>query len=286
VPLRPFGLALSLLAAAVPGLAAQTPDSGHTIAVGEKKSGELTAQDSVYPDHTHFQIWRLLGLGTDTIAVDLESPDFDPILAVKGPRVTHVDDDGGPGCAARLVFAPAARGNYIIIVNTTVLPARQVGRYTLSVTRAVEPDLTDDPCPGRAAGTPAQAAPRPDRILLMGRPFTSTLTKDDYLRGADSTYVQVWTVRGNKDETVTIDLTSDDFDAYLFLLGPGVSGGRRWQDDDSGGNCNARLTVTFPQTADYQVVVNTQKRFGTGAFTLEVSPGARPPSLERCRRDQ
>ena len=67
-------------------------------------------------------------------------------------------------------------------------------------------------------------------------------------------------------------------------LGPGIA--RSNQDNDSGGNCNARLTMTFPQSGDYQVVVNTDGKYATGAFTLSVTNGAKPKSLARCRRDQ
>ena len=103
-------------------------------------------------------------------------------------------------------------------------------------------------------------------------------------REIDSTYAQSWTLRGTASQTVTIDLESDDFDSYLFVMGPGIA--RSNQDNDSGGNCNARLTMTFPQSGDYQVVVNTDGKYATGAFTLSVTNGAKPKSLARCRRDQ
>src|SRR2546426_12164840 len=65
---------------------------------------------------------------------------------------------------------------------------------------------------------------------------------------ADSTYAQQWRLGAtHAGETVTIDLVSDVFDAYVFLLGPGLER-ERPQDDDSGGSCNARLTARLPQT--------------------------------------
>jgi len=75
------------------------------------------------------------------------------------------------------------------------------------------------------------------------------------------------------------------FDAYLFLRGPGISGGRDFQDDDSGGNCQARLTATFPQNGEYEIVVNTAgQHYVTGAFTLSVTSGSKPKSVAPCHR--
>jgi serine protease Do len=112
------------------------------------------------------------------------------------------------------------------------------------------------------------------------------LSRNDVLLTSDSSYAQAWTIQGRAGTTVTIDLESDEFDAYLFLRGPGISGGRDFQDDDSGGNCNARLTAIFPQTGDYEVVVNTAGKYATGAFTLSITTGSKPKSVARCSRSQ
>ena len=70
-------------------------------------------------------------------------------------------------------------------------------------------------------------------------------------------------------QTITIDLTSDAFDAYLQLLDG--SNTRLAEDDDSGGNLNARISFTIPSTGQYQIVVNN---YGSsrraGLYTLWV----------------
>ena len=132
-------------------------------------------------------------------------------------------------------------------------------------------------------------APAPDsaaaRVIALGRAVIGSLGKGDAL-SADSTYVQSWTLHGQAGQTITIDLTSTEFDAYVMLRGPGITGSRDYSDDDSGGTCNARLTVTFPQTADYEVIVNTAGKLETGAFTLTVGAGSKPKLLTRCNRDR
>jgi hypothetical protein len=121
------------------------------------------------------------------------------------------------------------------------------------------------------------------RVIAIGRSAVGHLDDHDAL-SADSTYVQRWLLSGQAGQTITIELVSTDFDAYVMLRGPGITGSRDYSDDDSGGQCNARLTVTFPQTGEYEIIVNTRGKLETGAFTLLVGAGSKPKSLTRCNR--
>jgi len=121
------------------------------------------------------------------------------------------------------------------------------------------------------------------RTIAVGDTVRDSLTRRDALLPAESTYTQQWRLAGRAGQTVTIDLAAEAFDAYAFLLGPGLEVAKP-QDDDSGGHCNARLTVRLPQTGDYFIVVTSSERFATGAFRLSVVPGRKPRSLSPCDR--
>ena len=127
----------------------------------------------------------------------------------------------------------------------------------------------------------AQGVPR--GTIAVGDTVRDSLTPHDLVLPAESTYAQQWRLRGRAGQTVTIDLASSAFDAYLFLLAPNA-GAKPPQDDDSGGRCNARLTVRLPQTGDYTIVVTSTDKLATGPFSLSVSAGAKPKSLTPCPR--
>ncbi|HYK81518.1 MAG TPA: hypothetical protein VEU55_00115 [Gemmatimonadales bacterium] len=129
----------------------------------------------------------------------------------------------------------------------------------------------------------APAGLTPRGVIVVGGRVRDSLARRDVLLPAESTYAQAWRLPGTAGETVTIDLVADAFDAYVFLLGPGL-GDELPQDDDSGGNCNARLTVRLPETGDYDIVVTSTERFATGPFTLTVTAGTKPKSLSPCGR--
>ena len=129
----------------------------------------------------------------------------------------------------------------------------------------------------------ALAQGRPRGTIAVGDTVRDSLTRRDPVLPAESTYAQEWRLRGRAGETVTIDLASSAFDAYVFLLGP-AAGTAPPQDDDSGGRCNARLTVRFPAPGDYVIVATSRERRATGAFTLTVTAGPKPAALASCTR--
>jgi trypsin-like peptidase len=266
---------------------------GTTIRVGETVNGALTSADSLYPDTTYFKSYQFTATPGREVTVDLASDEFDPVLIIRGDDLDRsiIDDDGGPGCSARVSRSFPSRGPYRILVNTASNPHKQKGRFTLSITEGTKPvqERGNQDCQA-PAGAAAPSAPAgvgsASRAITVGQTQQGTLTRDDVMLTSDSTYAQPWTIQGRAGQTITIDLESDDFDAYLFLRGPGVSGGRDFQDDDSGGNCNARLTAIFPQTGTYEIVVNTSGKFATGAFSVSVTSGSKPKSVARCSRSQ
>ena len=130
---------------------------------------------------------------------------------------------------------------------------------------------------------PGALAAQGNRTIAVGDTVRDSLTRRDALLPAESTYAQQWRLAGRAGQTITIDFASSAFDAYAFLLGPGFEAAAP-QDDDSGGHCNARLTVRLPRTGDYFIVVTSSERLATGAFTLTVVPGSKPGSLAPCDR--
>src|SRR5437879_4905086 len=73
----------------------------------------------------------------------------------------------------------------------------------------------------------------PKGTISVGATIHDSLARRDVLLTAESTYAQEWRLAGTTGQIVTIDLASEAFDAFVFLLGPGLE--KPLQDDDSGG---------------------------------------------------
>jgi hypothetical protein len=83
------------------------------------------------------------------------------------------------------------------------------------------------------------------------------------------TFADIYQISLTSDTSIDIRLNSSDFDAYLVLLD--ARGNVVDQDDDSGGNTNARITIPLPAGAYYVVA----KPFGDftahGNYSLSVA---------------
>src|ERR1044072_7327318 len=270
------------------------------IEVGQTVTGNLSSDDPEFTgDSTYFERWILPVKPNQSFTVDLESPDFDAYLILtkgRGDKLVE-NDDGGGNCNARLVYTATDDHPLRIVVNTASRPHLQTGHFTLRVTEGEANVETKGNCrftnnvasgsqklQQNVSSASGNAGDTSERSIVVGQTQSGNLTTGDVLLNSDSTYAQAWTIQGRTGQTITIDLESDAFDSYLFLRGPGISGGRDYQDDDSGGNCNARLTATFPQTGEFEIVVNTQEHYRTGAFTLSVTSGSQAKSVARCNR--
>ena len=241
------------------------PQPAGRLAPGADIRGSLSSADFRLPADAYFDVWELEGRVGESLTLDLRSDDFDALLYVVGPGLdkTLSDDDGGGGCHARVTITFLENGTFRVIATSS--ESRGTGVYTLRASASPEP-VVERTCGGPDLSSLAEL-PTESRLVRVGDRVSGSLSSTDRTMD-DRTPVQAWALEGRAGQTVNITLESDDFDAYLYLLGPGITS--PMSDDDSGGELNARLTVTFPETGTYVVVVSSADAGATGAFRLSV----------------
>ena len=100
--------------------------------VGYEVEGELTSDDTI--DGESGEIWLLRASAGDRLAIEVESEDFYPIVAVVGPGIAEADDDSGLGSNARLVFVVAEDGEYRVVIIAVAFES--IGSFRLRAVRA------------------------------------------------------------------------------------------------------------------------------------------------------
>lgn len=253
--------------------AAGLPARG-TFHVGETIDDSLTPRDMLLgTDGGPAQAWLLDGPRGGTATVDLLSEDFDGMLVALDPIVgAMIDDDGGGGCHARITVTFADDPVRIVVMAAN---PDGTGRYVLRAS-AIEPPLTPGICTAAAGLHNADLAALPVQgTLTIGGDVHGTLRDRD--ASFDGRPVQVFEIAGTAGTSVTVDVMSGDFDPFVFVGGPGLVA--PLADDDGGGACNARLTLTFPATATYRLLVAPIEPDGRGTFLVRASaqPGAVAP---------
>ncbi len=181
-----------------------------------------------------------------TVSVYLQSRDFNPALDLldSAGELVASDNDSGPGNSALLqsIALPQA-GAYTLLVATV---DGFGGDYTLT--------LLEGPYefPG---DTPGGA-------ITVGQTVSDTVID----AAGDA-----WTFDGVAGDLVTIALTSDEFDTYLELFGPGEA--LLFENDDDGPGLSSLIeNATLPVAGTFTIVA---RGFGDagGVYTLTLSAG-------------
>ena len=235
-----------------------------TLDVGAERAGALSASDLRDASDTFMDVWELNGQAGGSVTIDLVSDDFDSVLYVVGPGLgeTLYDDDGGGGCHARISFTFLESGVFRVVASTT--SPGQTGTYVLRTADVA------GPAPSHGCGEPdpamLAALPTDGRTLAVG---SMELGRFDFLSSSESNRpVQAWSLEVTAGERITIIQRSDDFDSYLYLMGPGIEGSLG--DDDGAGDLNSLIEFTPSSAGPYTVVASALTEGATGTYTIEV----------------
>ncbi|MEM9003163.1 MAG: tetratricopeptide repeat protein [Cyanobacteria bacterium P01_F01_bin.86] len=120
-----------------------------------------------------------------------------------------------------------------------------------------------------------------DETLLFA--FEGVLETGDLVLPDGSLY-DVHTFEGTANQAITIRMESNAFDTYLTL----VNASREIigeNDDTSGVNSNATLTVVLPETSTYRVIANAYDDTGRGPYRLTIAI-AQAADIQKAEADR
>lgn len=161
-----------------------------------------------------------------------------------------------------------------VLKGTSTFKAAESGRYSLSVTS-----------PGGSSGQyvirlrPVHLTPtRPGQIFPVGPgglAIEAFLTKDDPIDKVRKKRCRTYDLQLTKNTKYVIDMISKQFDSFLRL--ENAFGKQLAQDDDSGGNNNARIHFTPPEDGIYRIYATTFNQ-KLGLFDLKVREDKKVPA--------
>lgn len=134
---------------------------------------------------------------------------------------------------------------------------------------------------GLSLAAPASAQSirnRPTPTLAVGQGVDGELTPVDTQRRSGK-YEDAYLIRGRAGQKIELRLTSDDFDSYLLVTGPG--GYQVSNDDGDSGSLNSRMVVELPADGTYRVSATSFEQGATGAYRIEARPASGGAQVER-----
>ncbi len=161
----------------------------------------------------------------------------------------------------------------MIGVNTSIFTTGS-GGGSVGIGFAIPTDAVQTFLASVRSGTATATAPA-DRTRREPAPIALDTTVQGQLNDTsnvlpDGSFYNPYRFEGQAGQTVTIAMSSQDVDPYLILL----SADRddfSVQDDDSGGNLSARISVQLPYTGSYIILANSYGQGESGRYQLQLS---------------
>ena len=248
---------------------------GRTLEVGQTVSGSLADTDVRFPTTgAPIQAWSLrAGPGT-MVWVDLISEDFDPLLRVvsAGGDESSSDDYDGAGWNSRVQVTVPENGTLLVVAGA--FDSDGQGAFLLRASTDPPPPLEVN---GEGEGEEGEPGVRDPSVLEavlgdvrgsldVGTEVTARLEEGDPTL-ENGNHAQAWTVSGRAGDDLVLIAASQDFDAMIYVVGPGLEDALF--NDDDGYGLNSRLQFRLPETGTYTVVVGGVGG-GVGEFRLAV----------------
>ncbi|MEX1020528.1 MAG: hypothetical protein WDZ49_12770 [Litorilinea sp.] len=180
---------------------------------------------------SHGDNWYFQGVAGETVAVRMNSSQFDTYLEVYSPNGSLIcwdDDSGGNYDAYIAACRLPSTGNFTVVARGY---SGATGHYGMDFQRVGAP-------------WPPAVTCTDGRQIGYGSRVSGSVTCSE---GSH------WTFYGSRGEWVEIIMRSDSMDTYLELLDP--NGHRIAWDDDGAGNLNSRIYLNaLPTSGRYTIV--------------------------------
>jgi hypothetical protein len=266
VMLAAFAFSPLAVAAQSTSVLSLIPTDDRQLEIGSDVTGALSTADPLSPDDHYLEAWELRGRAGQSASIDVLADAFDPRVYLVGPGFseTQVADDGAGGCNARLTVTFLETGAYRVAVSSS--SPQETGTYQIRVSARPGPPPSYG-C-GEVDPEALNSLPIEGReTLSMGSMQSSRL--DALSRTVqDGRPAQAWRLTGSAGQRVSVVMASEDFDTYLYLIGPGLDD--VLTDDDGAGNLDAKIDLTLPTSGPFTVVAAALSQGSSGSYTIRV----------------
>lgn len=207
---------------------------------GQLRKGDETLTSGEYVDVYYFEAH----VG-QTVVVDLMSSAFDPYLILKQPNGKQDENDDYQGSQghSQVELVAGASGEWQALV-TTYQPG-EGGEYELRI------GVWDQP-----PEIPTGSHTRRESGSLS--PGDQTISSGEY--------ADVFVFDGARDDHVTIELRSDDFDPYVIVRAP--SSIQYENDDYEGDATRSVVSLTLTESGRHTITVTSFEGGETGVYDL------------------
>jgi len=202
-------------------------------------SGVLDRDDPIAMKGEYYDSYSFRAIANQRIVITMESDDFDSYLVIQPPSgYPRMNDDYQDESQSLIDFITEAGGEYRVYATSTFAAAK--GAYELSILL------------GR---------------IVDGRIIPGGLDENDAVLDGYG-YYDEYPFSWGAGRHVIVELSSGDFDTYLFIEKPD---GSEEENDDYDELVNlSRLELVAEQAGEYLITVSSYEENESGSYTLKV----------------
>lgn len=113
---------------------------------------------------------------------------------------------------------------------------------------------------------PAVANRQPQQLVLNGTVINGSLGRGDNILPVDNSFFDFYSFEGRAGQQIAIEMSSQEINPYLILLGP--NGNELAQQGDTSGRGNARIVAVLPEAGTYLLLANSRRSGESGTYSL------------------
>ena len=224
---------------------------------GRVETGKLGLSDDRLDSGEYFDIHRVNASAGQRFIIDLYSDHFDTYLFVRCPDDPDFsldnDDHESDQHRSQIVMQASVDGVYEVYV--TSFEANETGAYRLTISEAV-----------------------PSTGGSLRRVEEGELANGDQ-RLESGEYVDRYPITLEQGDTVEINLSTSDFDAYLFVTHADDADFQIDNDDAGEGSTDAQITMTAPSRGVYEIHVTSFEKGEVGSYQLTIDSAGGPGTI-------
>ncbi len=240
------------------------------VGAAETISGNLAfTEESADTEDTSVAYYELTDLNVgDTVAATVSSEDFDTYLTLiatteEGREVVLENDDFDGSYSESQVAFTVQEGVLEYVVEVTSYAGEGAGIYNLSVEAAEAPSADLE----FFAAYPSEFTDEVSNSIAVGEAVEGELQASEIAVLAD--YFEISGV--NVGDEVTVNLTSVDFDTYLYIIDATNESYVAENDDFDGSYETSQVSFTAQEGVTYLVKASSFDGSGEGAYDLTIS---------------
>lgn len=191
----------------------------------------------------------------DIAVIELSSGEYDTYLYLydtNGELVAY-NDDYGDGSNSLIAYVLLEAGSYTVEVSSYA--ENETGQYRITLTNGT------DLFPGRSS---TEIVPGSDLDGSLGQGDGSSRERIGH-------FADDYTFTAAAGDQILLDLTSTEFDTYLYLYGP--DGELSAENDDYGSVSHSAIELTLPVSGTYTAEVTSYESQETGGYRLSFRAG-------------